>query len=131
MFEVGHVYSYNYLWLREHNLGEESGRKTRPTCLVLKGRPGDNRLILLAITSKAQTKSRQSILIPTTECERCKLQAPAWLILDEFNIANSVALHDFESTNALGQFSKVFVAEIVRQFGIKLRANETKAVQRT
>lgn len=131
MFEVGHVYIYNYLWLREHSLGEESGRKSRPTCLVLKGRQGDGRLILLAITSKAQAKSRQSILIPTPECKRCNLQAPAWLILDEFNIARSVALHDFESTTALGQFSKAFLAEIVSRFGVMLRANETKAVART
>lgn len=31
----GHVILYSYLWAREYDRGEESGRKARPTCVML------------------------------------------------------------------------------------------------
>ncbi len=31
----GEIYSYDFLWKREAERGEEAGRKTRPVCLQL------------------------------------------------------------------------------------------------
>ena len=33
--EHGQVILYSYLWAREFDRGEESGRKARPTCVML------------------------------------------------------------------------------------------------
>lgn len=42
MFERGQVVRFHYLWARQANAGEESGRKARPVCFVVRtpGNPG-------------------------------------------------------------------------------------------
>ncbi|WP_245274504.1 hypothetical protein [Mesorhizobium sp. L2C066B000] len=44
--EHAHVILYSYLWAREFDRGEESGRKARPTCVIaiVAGKNGRTRL---------------------------------------------------------------------------------------
>lgn len=67
--EIGHgsVIRYAYLWAREQGRGEESGRKNRPTCvmIIMRGSGGDTPL-LFAITSRAPAAGTDAVEIPET-----------------------------------------------------------------
>ncbi|WP_246501442.1 hypothetical protein [Mesorhizobium caraganae] len=82
--EHGHVILYSYLWAREFDRREESGRKARPTCMmvIVAGKDGCTRPLLFPITSKAPGPDRRCVEIPETEAKRAKLYTPAWVIVD-------------------------------------------------
>lgn len=83
----GEIVLYSYLWAREHDRGEETGRKARPTCvmLILVGKDGRRRPLLFPITSQPPGSSGHVVEIPETEARRAKLYTPAWVVVDEFN----------------------------------------------
>lgn len=115
MFESGGVYNFSYLWAWQFQKGEESGRKFRPVCLVLK-RPGDeSALFLFPLTSRMPEADRLSLNIPSDELRRCGLQPPCWIILDEFNRTLADRPFDFESLEPLGLFSAKFMKGMARR----------------
>ena len=114
MLERGAVYSYSYLWAREADSGEESGRKNRPVCLLVRPSRQPDLMYLFAITSLEPTKYRVAEKLSSAECMRCGLREPARLILDEYNIAIDSELHDFTSLNPLGKFSPNYLKHILK-----------------
>ena len=68
--KLGHgcVVRYAYLWAREHDRGEESGRKDRPTCMLLitHGKDGLEVPLFFPITSRSPTSGSHAVEIPET-----------------------------------------------------------------
>ena len=114
MFNVGDVVRFHYLWKRQADVGEESGRKARPVCVVVRtpGVPGA--VFLFAITSQAPSEDRLFLSISQMECRRAGLDFPCWIILDEYNRVELDKAFDFESTVPLGSFSPAFLKKIAR-----------------
>jgi hypothetical protein len=52
MFDQGDVAEFYYLWHREEIAGEESGRKPRPVCIVIKTPGNPDVVFLFPFTSK-------------------------------------------------------------------------------
>ncbi len=85
---VGDVIRYSYLWWREHEAGEESGRKFRPCVVVVAvQRQADDvvRFSVAPITSVAP-KERPAIELAAGVKRNLQLDAtPSWVICDELN----------------------------------------------
>ncbi|MBB5074413.1 hypothetical protein HNQ69_001555 [Bartonella callosciuri] len=120
MFKAGDVVRYYYLWHEQSQKGEDSGRKSRPACVVVKT---ETHFFLFPITSQEPHDLQLSLKIPETECKRTKLKKDSWLRLDEFNIVACGDLFDFESTKPQGYFSIAFMRKIA------LKIKEIKAMQ--
>ena len=130
--KVGSVLDYAYLWRRQADTGEESGRKERPVCLALTlGTDPDNQeLFLFPITSQAPTPGRAAIAITQIECRRGGLYHPAWLILDEFNRCVAHAAYDLANTTPRGSFSVSFMRTVVERIAQLRRQGEVRGVSR-
>ncbi len=109
MFERGDIARFNYLWARQAEAGEESGRKARPVCVVIRLPGTPARLFLFPITTQPPGATRISIAFPEMERRRAGLDAPCWLILDEYNRIEVDNAYDFESIRALGRISPAFL----------------------
>lgn len=120
MLKRGNVYRFNYLWAREHQNREESGRKDRPVCLVVRSATLPTSLFLFPITSQAPAENTAALEIPPVECRRANLRPPCWIILNEYNRVLEANLYDFASTKPIGQFSDRFlyaVLQVVKRVG--------------
>lgn len=107
-FESGMVVVYSYLWAREFDRGEESGRKDRPVCVQVLVKSGITRLFV-PITSQPPIVGRAINEIPHFECQRAGLRAPAWIVVDEFNIDETSPSVHLRSMKPLGVFATVHV----------------------
>jgi len=128
----GRVILYAYLWHREHERGEESGRKARPTCVmvIVRGKDGANQILLFPITSQEPTAGTAAVLVPETEARRANLYTPAWVVVDEFNTDDSEASFALEDARPLGQFSARFMGQIASAAAKAMRAQGARAVPR-
>lgn len=128
----GQVILYSYLWAREHDRGEESGRKARPTCvlLIVAGKDGRPRPLLFPITSRPPGPSTRFVEIPETEARRAKLYTPAWVIVDEFNTDDLATSWAIEDAEPLGQFSRRFMSRIAAEVAAAIRASGVRSVPR-
>lgn len=113
MFEPGEIYSFSYLWSWQKEKGEESGRKSRPVCLVLRLPVPADRLFLFPITTKHPEPERAFLMIPKHELANSGLDGPCWIILDEYNRSEVDDTYDFESLEPIGRFSKRFFNEVL------------------
>jgi hypothetical protein len=106
----GHVIHYDYLWRREFERGEESGRKTRPVCVtvVLPGRLDVTRILVFPITSQPPGPHRIAMAVPDTELRRVGLRGPAWVVLDESNTDLWEGSFHVVNRTPMGRFSYVF-----------------------
>ncbi|MFD1792198.1 hypothetical protein ACFSE0_11175 [Ochrobactrum teleogrylli] len=111
-FAVGDIIEYSYLWAREAAKGEESGRKYRPTCMVMKTKEDPAKLFLFPITSQEPKDGRPYKLIPELECKRANLKYPSYFILDEFNEDRSDMMFDVGNTKPRGSISASYLAEV-------------------
>jgi hypothetical protein len=87
--EPGLVIPFHYLWRREHEAGEESGRKARPCVVVVavvRG-PGDRlRVAVSPVTSRDPGETRAAVEIPPRVKRHLGLDAVrSWVICDEHN----------------------------------------------
>jgi hypothetical protein len=130
-FEAGAVFSYSYLWAREAEAGEESGRKNRPACLLIRLSRKQDRLYMFAITSRPPTAGRIAEELSLLECKRCGLTAPAWIILDEFNVTLASELHDFASLRPLGKLSLAFVKMALKKAFLAAKTSHALGVIRS
>lgn len=105
----GSLYRYNYLWSREDERKEISGRKARPICLVVRSSTTPAALFLFPITTKAPSGGTLAIEIPASQCRRGNLAHPSWIVVDEYNRVSEEDLYDFESLVPLGEFSHAFL----------------------
>lgn len=87
--EPGLVIPYNYLWRHEHRKGQDEGRKTRPSAIVLAiQNPGGDaqRVTVAPITHSPPDARTEAIELPLRVKQALKLDAErSWIILDEVN----------------------------------------------
>ena len=86
--DLGLVMPFVYLWRREHEAGEESGRKIRPCLIVavVRGSTGKVRVAVAPLTSQEPETQRSAIAIPARVRTHLRLEAAAsWVICDEYN----------------------------------------------
>ncbi|WP_434721857.1 hypothetical protein [Mesorhizobium sp. RIZ17] len=112
MFKPGDLLRYYYLWARQADAGEESGRKARPVCVVVRTPTTPAALFLFPLTSQQLSPTRTSIAISEIECRRGGLDFPSWLILDEYNRVRTDEAYDLVTTKPIGSFSPAFVRKI-------------------
>lgn len=131
MFEQGDVAEFYYLWHREEQKGEESGRKPRPVCIVIKTSGNPDVVFLFPFTSKSPLAGQLALSVPEIECRRIGLAAPCWIILDEYNRVELDKDYDFVSTEPIGSVSAAFLREIAATIREAMRTASIKAVKRT
>jgi hypothetical protein len=130
--KTGDVVLYSYLWAREHERGEESGRKARPACVMVlfKDAIGGETTLLFPVTSQRPAPQAEAIEIPETEARRARLYSPAWIIVSEFNtddLDKSFALEDREP---FGTFSGKFMSIIAARAAAAIRKGLSRSVPR-
>ncbi len=111
---LGEVFRYDYLWRREFERGEDSGRKARPVCvtIMLSDRDGVTRVLLFPITSQPPGPARVALSVPETEARRTGLRTPAWIIIDDCNIDLWEASFHFADRRPVGRFSYAYFDRI-------------------
>jgi hypothetical protein len=130
---IGHgsVVSYAYLWHREHQRGEESGRKARPACVMLVARSGGQETALFfPITSQRPREQTLAIEIPEIEAKRAQLYPPAWVIVEEFNIDDMEHSFAIEDRKPRGTFSRKFMATLAGAVARAMRDGAARTVTR-
>jgi hypothetical protein len=87
--EAGLVISYAYLWHREHQAGQEEGRKDRPSVIVLATERVDDGMTavtVLPITHSAPADPASAVEIPAPVKRHLGLDAErSWIIVAEGN----------------------------------------------
>lgn len=90
--EPGLVIPYAYLWRHEHNRGQEEGRKTRPSVIVLavqKAADGPPRVTVAPITHRPPQDGQNAIELPPRVKQHLGLDDErSWVIVDEVNQFN-------------------------------------------
>lgn len=84
----GLVISYSYLWYRQHDAGETSGRKNRPCAIVLTtaDEDGDLRVYVAPITHSPPTDDPHAVELPSSVKNRLGLDdEPSWILTNELN----------------------------------------------
>lgn len=84
----GDIVPYSYLWWREHEAGEETGRKVRPCVVIIavKRVDGDTLRVAVVPITRSPPDGRASIEVPERVKQRLGLDAVrSWIICDEFN----------------------------------------------
>jgi hypothetical protein len=134
MNEIGHgdIIKYSYLWAREYDGGEETGRKTRPACVMVTVMGPDRRknTLIFAITSQPPRSDTLSIEVPTTEARRGKLRQPAWVIVSEFNLDDPTTSFALDDIKPIGQFSRKFMSIVAAAAAAAIRAGRSRSVPR-
>ena len=118
--QPGAVIDYPYLWVRERDVGETEGRKTRPTCVVvsLSSAFGEHLVALLAITSQSPRDLGAAVEVPALELRRAGLAGHrrAWVITDEFNTDILERSWYYAPNLRRGAFSQAFLGQILKAF---------------
>lgn len=114
MLERGHVVRFYYLWKRQAQAGEESGRKARPVCVAIRTKDDPGSIYLFPITSQEPEQDRLSLAFNQIECRRAGLRFPCWIILDEYNLVALDKAYDFEDIRPLGSVSPAFLVDMAR-----------------
>ena len=84
----GDVIRFSYLWWREHEDGEESGRKYRPCVVVVAMQKIGDDLVRLSVApvTRKRPASRVAVELPSKVKAHLKLDRGAsWVICDELN----------------------------------------------
>jgi hypothetical protein len=120
----GDIVRYYYLWARQAADGEESGRKARPACVVVRTPAEPPALFLFPLTSQKPSPSRDSLAVSEIECRRGGLDHPSWLILDEYNRVQADETYDLAGARPIGTFSPAFlrrIASTIKQVATRRR----------
>jgi hypothetical protein len=131
--KTGLVIRYVYLWARERDRGEETGRKDRPVCvqMMISDSLGQELALLFPITSQMPDPATRAVSLPEIEARRVGLRTPAWVIVEEWNeetdLRNSPSIAD---PMPLGRLSKAFVLELRQAAIAAIRARQYRAVRR-
>jgi hypothetical protein len=130
MLEVGDIVRFNYLWARQAEAGEETGRKSRPVCIIVRTVSEPAALFLLPLTSQPPSQGRAILSVPEMECKRGGLRSPCWIVVDEYNRVTLDMAHDFESLAPIGAFSASFLKLIASRLKAEALARRAKMVAR-
>lgn len=116
----GTVFPYPYLWAHQAKRGETEGRKERPVVVGIRLAPkyGENRVMLLPITTKPPEAGRRAVEIPNSEKRRAGLDQGLrlWVILDDINIDRPGRSYYITSARPLGRFSRAWFLPVIREF---------------
>jgi hypothetical protein len=128
----GLVISYNYLWAREHDRREESGRKARPACVQIIVARGDGGTIvaLFPITSQPPQVGRTVIEVPEIEARRIGLTIPSWIVVDEWNLDDLAKSPHIADARPLGALSAAFMKRVRSEAAARIRAGRYRSVPR-
>jgi hypothetical protein len=128
----GLVISYNYLWAREHDRDEESGRKARPACVqvILARRETGTVVALFPITSQPPRTGRTALEIPEIEARRIGLTIPSWIIVDEWNLDDLAKSPHIADARPLGALSPAFMKRVRKEAAARIRARRYRSVPR-
>jgi hypothetical protein len=87
--EPGLVISYSYLWHREHEAGQEEGRKERPSVIVLaveRATDGATLVTVLPITHSPPAEPTVAVELPAPVKQHLGLDFErSWIIVSEGN----------------------------------------------
>ena len=130
MLKPGDLVRYGYLWAREAARGEETGRKFRPACVVVRTPAPASSLFVFPLTSQQPDADRAYLTVTEIECRRGGLDYPSFLVLDEYNRFLESEAFDLEATKPIGAFSTSFLRKIARAVRDLARERRLQAVQR-
>jgi hypothetical protein len=128
----GLVIAYNYLWAREYDRREESGRKARPACvqIIIAQGEGGTVVALFPITSQPPEAGRTALEIPETEARRIGLTVPSWIIVDEWNLDDLARSPHLADSRPIGLFSAPFMRRVRGAAAARIRAGRYRSVPR-
>jgi hypothetical protein len=128
----GLVISYNYLWAREYDRREETGRKARPVCIqIIIARPDRGAVVaLFPITSQPPQPERTALTIPDTDARRLGLTSPSWVIVDEWNLDNLATSPHIADAYPIGVMSLAFMKRVRAAAADRIRARRYRSVPR-
>jgi hypothetical protein len=128
----GLVISYNYLWAREYDRHEDSGRKARPVCvqiIVAVGKSGTV-VALFPITSQPPQAGRTALEIPEIEARRISLTIPSWIIVDEWNLDDLAKSPHIADSRPIGALSPAFMKRVRGEAAARIGARRYRSVPR-
>src|SRR5262249_55478645 len=128
----GLVIYYNYLWAREYDRQEESGRNARPACvqiIIARGESGTV-VALFPITSQPPQAGRTTLEIPETEARRTGLTIPSWIVVDEWNLDDLAKSPHIADPRPLGTLSAAFMKRVRDAASARIRARRYRSVPR-
>jgi hypothetical protein len=128
----GLVISYNYLWAREYDRGEESGHKARPACLqIIIEKPESGTVVaLFPITSQPPRPERAALEIPETDARRIGLSNPSWVIVDELNLDDLAKSAHIADARPIGALSRAFMKRVRSAAAASIRARRYRSIPR-
>ena len=137
----GLVIRYSYVWRREADEGEESGRKRRPCAVILTVQRSDDELIVYVapIMHSAPKQPWEAIALSGAIRRRLGLDdLPSWIVTTEFNAfrwpgADLAMLPEELAPGevAYGTLPSILVDRIVDQFRDNTARGRVRAVKRT
>jgi|SRR5215211_5370939 len=125
----GLVILYNYLWAREYDRQEESGRKARVQIIIARGTSGTV-VALFPITSQSPQANRTALEIPEMEARRIGLSIPPWVIVDEWNLDDLAKSPHIADIHPIGSLSPAFMHRVRRAAADRIRARRYRSVPR-
>jgi len=128
----GLVISYNYLWAREYDRHEESGRKARPACVQVIIADGESGTVvaLFPITSQPPQAERTALAIPEIEAHRVGLTTPSWIVVDEWNLDDLAKSPHIADSRRIGLLSPAFMKRVRGAAADRIRARRYRSVPR-
>jgi hypothetical protein len=89
LLKHGNVFSYEYLWKWQAELGRTEGEKHRPVCVLtaIERADGLTHLALLAVSATPPRSDQVAIELPQIECRRAGLRdwKGGWVTVSEYN----------------------------------------------
>jgi hypothetical protein len=128
----GLVISYNYLWAREYDRHEESGRKARPACvqIIVADRERGTVVALFPITSQPPQAERTALAIPEMEAHRIGLTIPSWIMVDEWNLDDLARSPHIADSHPIGLMSQAFMKRVRLAAADRIRRRQYRSVPR-
>jgi hypothetical protein len=128
----GLVISYDYLWAREYDRREESGRKARPACvqIIVAGVKSGTVVALFPVTSQPPQAGRTALEIPEMEARRIGLTIPCWIIIDEWNLDDLAKSPHIADARPIGTLSPAFMKRVRREAADRIRARRYRSIPR-
>ena len=127
----GAIIRYSYLWYREDQRGDVSGRKDRPVCVHLVLAQGGREIaVLFPITSRPPSGQTRALAVPLIEAKRVGLSVPAWIVINEDNEDHLPTSPYVADTEPLGHFSKAFLLTILKAVREIVKEGKYKRVDR-
>jgi hypothetical protein len=128
----GLVIAYNYLWAREYDREEESGRKARPACvqIIIAEAESGTLIALFPITTQPAQPNRTALEIPETECRRVGLTIPSWIVVDEWNLDDLAKSPHVADLQPLGSLSLAFMNRVRSAAADRIRQRRYRSIPR-